>query len=186
MKDKKNFTAMLNYNMVDEKMVTELNGVYRYSKNPQLIDSIILEGRLFVPVDNIFYEALSGGPVKFYLQHKCTFVPRGSDVGYGGKSQSVGPTQLKRYELTNVAYLYGEVVNIDLPPNVDVSPALVFWVSKNDNLEKFGTQKQLLKIFPEYETELKEFIKKENINIRSREDVARLGKFCNELVKKGK
>ena len=74
-------------------------------------------------------------------------------------------------------------MNIDLPSNVDVTPASVFWVSKNGNLEKFSTEKQFLKLFPEYQPELKEYIKKENINIRSREDVIRLGDYCNEIIK---
>jgi hypothetical protein len=183
MQDGKKFSTLLDYHMVDERMITELNGTYRYAKDPQLIDTIYLENRVFVPVENAFYEILSSGPVTFFLQNKSNYTPVGADVGYGAKSRSVGPTQHRRFELIPVSELGGEVVNIDLPSNVDVTPASVFWVSKNGNLEKFSTEKQFLKLFPEYQPELKEYIKKENINIRSREDVIRLGDYCNEIIK---
>jgi hypothetical protein len=184
MKEGKDFNALLNYNMVEEKMVTEVNGVYRYSKNPQLIDSIYLENRIFVPIGDIFYEILSSGLVTFYLQNRSNLTPKGSDVGYGTKSRSVEPTQHRRFELTQVIYQYNDVAYIDLPPNVEITPASVFWVNKDGNMEKFTTEKQFLKVFPEYETELKEFIKKENIKFKSRDDMIRLGNYCNELIKK--
>jgi hypothetical protein len=184
MKDGKSFSTLLNYNMIEEKMITELNGIYRYSKNPQLIDTIHLENRVLVPVENAFYEVLSNGPVTFFLQNKSNFTPGGSDVGFGVKARSVGPTQFRRFELTSVVYQYNEVAYIDLPQNGEITPASIFWVRKNGTLEKFSTQKQFLKLFPEYEPQIKEYIRKEKINVRSREDVIRLGNYCNLIIKK--
>ena len=77
MKDGKKFPTKLNYNMVEEKMVAELDGTYRYSTNPHLIESIVMEDRVFVPVENAFYEILSTGLVTFFLQNKSNFVPKG-------------------------------------------------------------------------------------------------------------
>jgi hypothetical protein len=186
MRDGKKFNALLNYNLIDEKMITELNGIYRYPKNPRLIDSIYLENRIFVPIGNAFYEVLSSGPVTFLLQNRSNYTPKGTDVGYGVQSRSVGNTQYKRFELSDVMYQSGEVVSIDLPPNVDITPSNVFWVRKNDNMENFTSNKQFQAIFPEYEPELKGFIKKEKINFKSREDVIRLGNYCNEIILKKK
>ncbi|MFH0842034.1 MAG: hypothetical protein V1903_05365 [Bacteroidota bacterium] len=184
MKDGKNFNASLNYNMVEEKMITEVNGIYRYPKNIRLIDTIYLENRVFIPVGNKFYEVLSTGLVTFFLQNKSSFAPKGSEVGYGVTSRSVGPTKLQRFELSDVMYQSGEVVYIDLPPDVDITHASVYWVNKDDNMEEFSTKKQFLLLFPEFRTELDEYIKKENINIKSREDVIRLGNYYNEIIKK--
>ncbi len=186
MKDGSNFTTLLNYNMVEERMITELDGIYRYSKNPKLIDTIHLENRVFVPEENAFYEILSSGPVTFFQQNKSNLTSIGSEVGYGAKSRSVGPTQQKRFELIPVSELGGEVVNIDLPPNVEITPVSVFWVRMNNIFKKFSTERQFLKIFPEYNPELKEYFKKENINIKSREDVIKLGNYCNEIIKNRK
>jgi hypothetical protein len=184
MKDGKNFSTLLNYNLLEEKMITELDGIYRYSKNPLYIDTIYLENRVFIPVENAFYEVLSSGSVTFLLENKSKSTPKGTDIGYGVKSGSVGPAQHKRFEMNEVMYQSAQVVYIDLPPNVDITPASVFWVRKNDKLEKFSNKNQFLKLFPEYKSELEKYIEKENIKINSREDVIRLGNYCNEINKK--
>jgi hypothetical protein len=183
MKDGKKISSLLNYNMAEEKMVSELDGIYRYSKDPRFIETIFLENRVFVPVESAFYEVLSTGAATFFLQHKCYIAPKGTDVGFGATSQSQGPTKMTRVEITNVVYQYGDVAYLTLPPDINITPASAFWVRKNDKLEKFSTQKQFLKIFPEQESELKAYIKKENIKIKSREDVIKLGDYCNELLK---
>ncbi len=183
MKDGQKFTTLLDYNVVDERMITELDGVYRYSKNPKSIERIYIENRMFVPIGNAFYEILTSGNVTIFLQNKGNFTPRGNSVGYGTTSRSTGPTKMQRYEITPVIYQYGEVVNIDLPQNVEVTPDNVYWVSMEDKLEKFGTERQFIKLFPEYEKELKEFMNKENININKREDLIKLGNYCNEIMK---
>lgn len=183
MKDGKIFSSLLNYNMVEEKMIIELNGTYRYSKNPQLIDTIHLGNRVFVPVENAFFEILSSGLVTFFLQNKSNLVPKGNDIGYGIKSRSVGPTQQKRFELSEVTYQGGQVAFIDLPPNVEIINASVFWVRKNNKLEKFSNERQFLKIFPEYKSDLIKYIKNENIKFNSSENVIRLGNYYNEIIK---
>lgn len=183
MKDGQKFNALLNYNMVEERMISELDGIYRYSKNPLSIERILFEDRLFIPYENAFYEILSGGSVTLFLQNKAIYTPKGNDVGYGASNRSVGPTASQRFELTPVTQQYGEVVKIDLPRDVDITPASVYWASKGDKLEKFSSERQFIKLFPEYEKELKDFFHKENINIRNREDIIKLGNFCNEVMK---
>ena len=177
LKDGTSFSSLLNYNMVDELMVSELNGVFRSAKNPQDIDTIYLQNRIFVPVENVFYEVLVGGHASFFLQNKSRYTPNGAEVGYGIKSQSVGSTSFQRFDFAS------DVVTIDLPPNVTVTPASVSWVRKNNKMGKFTSEKQLLKIFPENKTQLKEFIKKEKTDLRVREELIELGTYCNELLK---
>jgi hypothetical protein len=184
MRDGQKFTTLLNYNMVEEKMITELDGVYRYSKNPKSIERILLDNRLFIPYGTGFYEILTSGNVTIFLQNKATLAPIGSSMGYGAKNRSVGPVKATRYEITPVTQQYGEVAYIDLPQNYEVIPEFVFWVSNEDQLEKFSSERQFIKLFPKYEKELKDFFQSENINIRKREDVIKLGNFCNEIMKK--
>jgi len=181
MKDGTSFTTKLNYHMVDEMMITEVDGKYRYSKDPKLIDTIYLENRIFVPVGNKFYEVLAKGPVTIFIQNRSNFTPVGADIGYGAKSKSVGKTSYRRFELVDVIAQYGEVAYMEIPPNSEVTPASVFWVRKDGTFEKFSNEKQFLKLFPGSETTLKEFIKKERINMKSPDDLALLGKFCNTL-----
>lgn len=182
MKDGNNFTTLVNYHMIEERMITEIDGTYRYSKEPRLIDTIIVEKRVFVPVDNTFYEVLASGPVTFFLQNRSNYTPMGSDIGYGARSRSVGRTEYSRFELSDVMYQFGEVANVTLPPNVEVTPSSVFWIRKDGEFEKFSNEKQFLKLFPGYENQLKAFIRKEKIRMKSREDVMKLGEYCCTLI----
>lgn len=182
MKNGNDFTALLNYHMIYERMITEADGIYRYSKDPGLIDTIYIGNSVFVPIGNAFYELIASGPVTIFLENRSNYTPLGSDVGYGVRSKSVGRTEYSRFELSDVMYQSGEVVNIDLPPNVEITPASVFWVRKDGNFEKFSNEKQFLKLFPGFENELKEYIRKEKIRIKSHEDLARLGQYCNKII----
>lgn len=176
MKDGKSFISFLNYNMVDEMMVTKVNGTYRYATRLNDIDTILIEQRKFIPVGKAFYEVLVTGPVTFLLQNKSLFTPRGSNVGYGAKSQSVGPTDFKRFELNST-----DVVNIELPQNVEIRAASAYWVNQNNKMERFTNETQFLKIFPERAVELKKYIKAEKINFKKREDVIKLAIYYHQL-----
>jgi hypothetical protein len=183
MRDGQKFPSILNYNMVEEKMITELDGVYRYSKNPNLIGQISIGDRVFVPVGEAFYEVLSGGEITIFLQNKSELNLLGTDVGYGVRSRSVPPTHFRRFELSNVIFEYGEVAYTKLPPNVEIMPASVFWVGKGDQLQKFSNESQLLRIFPDYKRSLKNFIRNNSLNVRSRDDVIKIGHYLNESLK---
>jgi hypothetical protein len=172
------FNAILNYNMADEIMVSKLDNEYRSANNPSKFDTIYLQNRIFVPVENTFYELLVYGPATFYIQHRCSYTTIGSDIGYGAKSNSLGPTKTQRFEYS----IYNEVVRIDLPPNVEVTPNSVYWVRTIDKMEKFNNEKQLLKLFPEKEAKLKEFIHRENLKVKDREDLIKIGNYCNTLL----
>jgi hypothetical protein len=177
MKSGKTSTAFLNYNTVDEEMVFDQKGVYMVLDKPEEIDTVYLQNRKFVPVEKAFWEVLVAGPVSIYIQHKSRYTPVGSNTAYGLKSQTIGPTQVLTAQSGN------QIRNIELPDNVTVSPATVDWVRKNNELHKFTTERQFLKIFPEKENEIKEFIKNTKLNFKSREDLIKLGDFCNNMVK---
>lgn len=176
MKADKPFTTFLNYNLLEERMVTEFNGTYRYSKDPALIDSIRVSNRIFIPVEGKFYEMVSRGRFTFLVQHHATLIERGHDVGYGVRSQSTGPSQYKRFELNSY---WGNVAYLDIPVNSEVRIAPVFWVTSGTGLEKFSNSKQLIKRLPGYKPVIQEYLEKEKVNFRSVEDVARMADFLN-------
>jgi hypothetical protein len=177
MKDGRQLTAILNYNMVDEEMIFDQKGIYMALEKPQEIDTIFLQNRAFVPVEKAFYEVVATGNVSIYIQHKSRYSPVGSNTAYGLKTQTLGPSSVRTVSVGN------QVREIEVPDNVTVSPATVFWVKTGDKMDKFTTERQFLKLFPDLEEKLKEFIKTNRIDIKSREDLIRLGQFCNGLEK---
>lgn len=179
MKADQPFSTMLNYNMLEQRMVTELNGIYRYSKDPAIIDSILIGDRVFIPVEDKFYELISPGRFTFLVQHRATVIESGHDVGYGVRSQSTGPTQFRRFDLNRY---WGDVAYLDLPFDGEVKPAPVFWVRQGTSLEKFSTAKQLMKILPGYKPVIHKYIDQEKVNFKSPEDITRLGNYLNTFA----
>jgi len=177
MKDGRTLTATMNYNMVDEEMIFEQRGVYMALEKPQDVDTVFLQNRKFVPVEKAFYEVLVKSKVILFIQHKSRYTLAGTTTAYGMKSVTLGSTPVMTAQSGN------QVRQIDVPDDVTVSPATVYWVMKDNEMHKFNNEKQFLKIFPENEEKLKEYIKSNKLDIKSREDLIKLGDLCNELIK---
>ena len=55
-------------------------------------------------------------------------------------------------------------------------------IKKDGSMFKFVNRKQFLKIFPDSKNELKQFMKEHKIDLKAREDLVILVKYCNEVV----
>jgi len=177
MKDGRQLTATINYNMVDEEMIFDQKGVYMALDKPQEIDTIYLRNRKFIPVEKSFYEVLNKGRITMFIQHKSRYSQKGTPTAYGMTTKTAGPTKVLSMQVGN------QVRQVELPENVEVTPATVYWAKYNNEMNKFTTEKQLLKLFPDKADKLKEFIKNSKLDIKIREDLIKLGNFCNGIVK---
>jgi hypothetical protein len=170
-------SAMLNYNTVDEEMVFKQNGIYLVLEKPEDVDTVFIQNLKFVYVGKAFYEIVVSGSVSLYIQHKSKYTSVGTNTAYGLTSQTNGSNSPIMVQAGN------QVRNFDLPDNVTVVPAIVFWVKRNNEMFRFTNERQFLKIFPEKENEIKEFIRSSNLDFKVREDLIKLGDFCNGLFR---
>ncbi|MGD0341349.1 MAG: hypothetical protein ABSA76_06555 [Bacteroidales bacterium] len=176
MKDGRTLSAILDYNMVDEEMVfQQQGGVYMVVDKPEEIDTVYIKNRKFVYIPKAFYEVVVKGPVTIFIQQRSRYTPVGSATAYGMTSKTLGPTAVWSMQAGN------QVRQITPPDNVTVSPAIAYWVKVNGQMNKFTNEKQFLKIFPESQKEIKDFIKSSGIDIKTREGLFALGNFCNGL-----
>ena len=177
MKDGKNATLVLNFNTITQNMVLLTNGQLYDMTNQELVDTVFLQNRKFIPFGKIFYELVADANVPFFIQHKSDLKDTGTPSGYGGTSQTAATTMVSGFEHTSNYY------NLKLPPKYEVIPSTVFWVRVNGNYFSFITERQLLKIFPDQADQIKQFIKASKLKIATREDLIKLGNFCNQLMK---
>lgn len=175
LKDGKTYTANMNYNLVEEEMIFDQKGTYMTLSEPQNIDTVFLNNRIFVPVEKVFYEVLSHGKLTFFMQHKARYSTVGTPTAYGMTSQTNSSVRVT--SVRNAT----QFRTIDVPDNVTITLATQYWVRKTGKMEKFSNQKGFLKLFPEKEAELKQFIKANNIDLKKREDMIKLGVYCNNL-----
>jgi len=169
--------ALLNYNTVTEKFVFSKNGELYDMTNTELVDTVLVDGRKFIPVGKIFHEVLVEAPVLLFIQHRSSLIPPGAPSGYGGTSQVSNTKSYSSIELESGRY------NISLPTDYTVRPDPVYWIRQGVAYESFINEKQFLKIFPGREDELKRFIKQNKIKFDRISAVVTLIEHCNEVMK---
>lgn len=172
-----NKTAMLNYNVVDEELVFLQPDNYMVMDNPDLIDTVYMSGRKFVPVKSAFYEVLITGNNPLYIQYKTNAEAEGTPTGYGATSKTQGYTYLRQ--------VYGPIgsVNLKIPDDYKLTEVNNFWVITDTEMQKFSNKRQFLKIFKDKEKELNDFIEHNSISFKKTADVMRLMYYYATLKK---
>ena len=168
--------ALLNYNTVTEKFVFSKNGELYDMMNTELIDTVYLDNRKFVPVGKIFHEVLVEAPISLYIQHRSSLMSPGAPAGYGGTSQVSNTKSYSSIEMETGRY------NLNLPSDFTVRPDPVYWTRQGKEYESFVNEKQFLKIFPGREEELKTYIKQNKIKFDRISSVIKLIDYCNDLI----
>jgi hypothetical protein len=169
-----NLAACMNYNTLTEKMTFYKDGSLMDLNKPETIDTIIINNKKFVFLDNAFYEVVLNAPVSLFIQHKSDLKSTGRPAALGTTSQTIGSTSVSKLVGENKSY------NLKLPENFKVTPFDVYWVRINNEMHRFLNVRQFLNIFPTKEKELKEFIDQNKIKFNKSGDLIKLGHYCNE------
>lgn len=125
MKSGEAYSAKLNYNMVTEEMIFDQQGAFMALLKPEIVDTVIIQGRKFIPVEKVFYEIVTTGLVSLFIQHKAKLVPVGTETAYGIKSPTLGTTGVMTMKAGN------QVRDIELPDNVTVSVSVTDWIFRD-------------------------------------------------------
>ena len=169
----------LNFNTVSQKVVYEKEGEIYDLTNIGMIDAVIIHSHMFVPVGMIFHEVLLIAPIPLLVQYKGEIQSPGSNVGYGGKSliSSVEtPTSVK----LSMGYY-----NLKLPVEYSVKVEKVYLTRIRGNAYSFINERQFIRLFPEKESELKNFIRQNHTKFDNSTDIMMLLKYCNTLFPPG-
>lgn len=177
MKDGKMYTAILNYETVEQEMIFLQNKYTIILDNPQLIDTILLYNTRFVPFQKGFYEMVLKAPITLFIQHKSYVESLGTPIGYGAMSQTTSPSYVRQ------VFDRRGAIGLKIPDNFKVVDDSDYWVRWINGMEKFTTKSQFLKIFPDKEKELKKFISGNNLDFKNKADLIKLLEYTNELFK---
>jgi len=170
--------AVINYNVVDQELVFLQDDRYLAMDHPQLIDTVYIANRSFVPFGKAFYEVALKAPVSLFIQHKSNVEQEGSSIGYGQKSRSTGPTNLRQM------YAHSGTYNLEIPPGYSVVEANQYWIRMEDGtMQNFSNRRQFLKLFQKNEKEVDQFINRNKIDFKKASDVVKLVNYCNGLNK---
>lgn len=158
----------LNYNLLTKEMIFDNNGTYLAVAHPEEVDTVVIGNRVFVPVDKGFYEVLWEGSYPLLVEHTCKIKEQGSQTGYGGNSNTTAATPLKSLLNDNGAY------KLRLPDNFQLITGKSYYLYKNGKYNKTNGAQQFVKLFPEKEAEIKQWIESHHTNFSKQPDVIAL------------
>lgn len=170
MKSGESYNQALNYNILTNEMIFDNRGIYLAIASPEKVDTVYINDRKFIPLNNKFYEVLVNSKMPLLLEFTSSINEPGASIGFGGTSNTTAATSFKSLVNSGGAY------ELKLPDGFKVMPGFSYWVMKEGKLEKAGNAKQLIKFFPDKKDFINDFIKKNNTNFSRREDIIELVK----------
>jgi hypothetical protein len=155
----------LNYNILTNEMIFDNSGHYMAISDPANVDTVYINERKFVPVENKFYELLTKTTLPLFMEFTATIEEPGASIGYGASTSAGSTTSLSRLLKS------GDVYGLKLPDDFKVSPGFNFRILKDGKYLKAGSSKLLAIIFPEKKQLINELVKKNNTNFSKRAEV---------------
>jgi hypothetical protein len=166
-------TAMLNYNSLTEEMIFEQKGrkLAVSAKELELIDTIFINDRKFVPLNSKFVELVHHQKWDLYVEFKCKAEPPGKPSGYGGTSKT---SAISSYSsILSEGYAY----ELKLPDGYTLDPYVHYWLNKSGDINKFTNMRELKKMFEEKEDLFKTYQKEHRVKYEDQESIIQFIKY---------
>jgi hypothetical protein len=167
----------LNYNTDNQNIVFIKNGQYLVIADLEAVDTIYLQQKKFVPVNNVIYQVVSeASPVTLLVSYSNRVRPYVATTDKSGTSKKV---------VSQVSNTVSDIyVNRIFKGNYSVEILKHYWFGKNDKVYKANSKKQFLNSFTSKERAVIEnYIANNDINFSNESDLIKLVDFCNTGTK---
>lgn len=168
--------VLLNYNTITEEMIFDDKGVKLAMTQLDLIDTVFIVGKRFIPFDSKFVEDVYLGKSELYIEYKCSINDPGKPAAYGGTSRTSATTTYSSYFANGLLY------QMNLPEGLETIPYVEYWLKKNEKVIKFLNIRQLSKMFEEDKSgSLKDYIKKHQVKYTDKKSIIDLIKHMESI-----
>lgn len=169
-------SAPLNYNTDNQNIVFIQDAKYLVLDDLDKVDTIYLQQKKFIPVNNKMYQLVSeNGPVTLLVSYTNRNHPMMTTTDHNGSSKQ---------SMSQVSNTVTEVYATKLyKGNYSVEILRHYWFKKNDKLYKVSPKKQFVSSFTsKARTAVEKYIASENINFDYEPDLVKLVAYCNKEV----
>lgn len=173
MKNGEILNSSMNYNTVTEKMVFMRDGQL-YDLITNTVDTVLMGEQIFVPSGNACYELLLTDSVSLFARHTGKLLDKGNPAGYGGTSQVSASSYQSTVDLSTGTH------NLPLPSRYYVEETTEYRLRNGDEWVSFSNEKEFLKLYPERNAQLKDYIKQNKLKINRIDHVIQLIRFLND------
>jgi hypothetical protein len=167
-------TPMLNYNSLTEEMIFESNGKKLAMDKLNDIDTIYIEGRIFIPYQKKFIELIHKNKYELFVNHKCSLIDPGKPAAYGGTSQTSASTAFSSFSSG------GQLYELSLPDGYTTKPYTEYLLLKDGKYNPFLTIKQLSKMFEAQAASFKTYTKSHKVKYEDQESIVELIRFMEQ------
>jgi hypothetical protein len=158
---------VLNYNLITKEMIFEQGGQYLAIAHPENIDTVFINQRKFVPVENAFYEYLAGTTYPLFAEYTCKVKEPGAQTGFG-KSNTTAAVSMQSLIRDGGAY------GLKLPDEFEVIPGHSLYIRMDGKYLKIKNEQQLVKLLPGKKDVIREWVKNNKTNFSRNEDAVLL------------
>jgi hypothetical protein len=136
------------------------------------IDTVYLQDRQFVPVEDKFYQVGTPTPIPLLISYSYKMHPLTATTDHDGTAQKDN-NQVSN----NVSEVY---TNRRFQGHYSVTFTRHYWLRIGHSFYKANTEKEVIKVFPRKETAIRDFIQANKTSFGSEGDMAKLIVFCND------
>jgi len=170
---------MLNYNSITEEMLfDEKDQILAIGKTEiGLIDSVIIEGRKFIILNDKFVELLyhntkdATHSCDLYAAYTCSVIPPGKPSAYGGVSHTASSLSLSSINVGGLLY------NLELPDGYTTKPRTHYLIKKNGELHRFLSMQQIKNFYNNKKGLFNSFVRENRVKFEDQNDIAKLIEF---------
>lgn len=170
----------MNYSFVQEEMMflNSRNDTLVITKKDAISQIILAEDTFYV--NNGYYEHLAGDKNAMLLMHKYIKLVNVKKEGAYGTSNSTG--SVDSYSSLN-ANNNSSTLKLKVSDDMDFALVTDFYFSKNSKEFVLARKNSILKLFPEKDERIKEFIKNQSIRFNEKDDLIKLIEFIKNTPK---
>lgn len=176
-KDGRQFNVPMNYSLLVKKFLfldqNDNNNIKEFLE-PEMVATIKIGDRIFLPTKDGATEVLQTDPPLF-VQYKGSMRWEGKQVGYGGRSETSAVESYSSFQAGATVH------KLETEKLILTSIFKIFRIERNGKQYRFSSEKQFLKAYPEHKEILKEYIKEQNLDFNSVNDVLILYNYATSL-----
>lgn len=172
--------AKYNYNVVYNEFCYIDNSKILVVSNVDELDSIQIGNRIFRHIDNKILETIKSGKISIFLSRKANIPSDKPSGAYGTESNTSAVTK-KTSIYSNYGSIVGEYANIQSENNLEISVSENLHLLINNELI-LAAKLQIYKYFKNNKTEIKDFIKRNDINLHEINDLESLASFLEKFI----
>lgn len=167
--------ALLNYNTGNQNFVFIQDGKYMFLTGTEMIDTIFIDDKKFVPYKSSMYEIVTGGKIPLYISYHNRMRPQDALTEHNGTSKK------NRNETSNTVTDVYTMRNFE--GNYAAETLKNYWIKKDNKFYKANTPKEFIKPFTsEMKGKIENYIQANKVDFNKEGDMIGLLDFCNGQI----